>query len=62
MDLRLEKRWRLGESGYWAFVVEVLNATLSKEPVDLNCDETGKCRAQEIGPVTIPRIGVEAFF
>ena len=62
VDLRLEKRWRLGESGYWAFVVEVLNATLSKEPVDLNCDETGKCRAQEIGPVTIPSIGVEAFF
>lgn len=62
VDVRLEKRWRLGQRGYWAFVLEVLNATLSKETVDLECDADGECRAQEIGPVTIPSIGVEAVF
>ena len=62
VDVRLEKRWRLGERGSWAFVFEVLNATLSKEPVDLDCDTGGECRAEEIGPVTIPSVGVEAFF
>lgn len=62
VDVRLEKRWRLGQRGSWAFVFEVLNATLSKEPVDLDCDVGGECRAEEIGPVTIPSVGVEAFF
>ncbi|MCK6535581.1 MAG: TonB-dependent receptor [Polyangiaceae bacterium] len=62
LDVRLEKRWRLGERGYWAFVLEVLNATLSKETVGLNCDSSGECRADEIGPVTIPSVGVEASF
>lgn len=62
LDLRLEKRWRLGQRGYWAFVIEVLNSTLSKEAVDVDCDSQGECRVQEIGPVTIPSIGVEASF
>ncbi len=62
VDLRLEKRWRLGKRGYWAFVVEVLNATLSKEVVDVTCDQGGSCREEKIGPITIPSIGVEASF
>ncbi len=65
-DLRLEKRWRLGERGSWALVFEVANATLNKEPIDLECYPTvsggSTCRAEELGPVTIPSIGVEAFF
>ena len=61
VDVRLEKKWRLGKRGYWAFVLEVLNATLSKEVVDVDC-EGGTCREREIGPVTIPSIGVEAAF
>jgi TonB family protein len=61
VDVRLEKRWRLGQHGYWAFVVEVLNATLSKEVVEVSCSPSG-CKNQEIGPVTIPSIGVEASF
>ena len=29
-DWRFEKRWRLGDHGFWALVVEVLNTTLHK--------------------------------
>jgi hypothetical protein len=53
LDIRLEKRWKLGERGYWAFVFEVLNATLTKEWVDSRT---------QIGPVTVPSIGIEAAF
>ncbi|HVU03075.1 MAG TPA: TonB-dependent receptor [Polyangiaceae bacterium] len=53
LDVRLEKRWSLGERGYWAFVFEVLNATLTKEWVDSRT---------QIGPVTVPSIGLEAAF
>jgi TonB family protein len=52
LDLRLEKRFRLGEQSFIAIVIEMLNATLSKESFG---DE-------EIGPVTIPSLGVEARF
>jgi TonB family protein len=61
IDLRLEKRWRLGKQGYWAFVVDVLNATLNREVVALDCG-SGRCENEEIGPVTLPSIGVEAVF
>lgn len=49
LDLRLEKRWILGKTSWLAFVVECLNATLNKETVG----------TEEIGPVTIPSIGLE---
>ncbi len=61
IDARIEKRWRLGKDGYWAFVVEMLNATLNKETVNVNCSG-GTCQTDEIGPVSIPSIGVEASF
>jgi TonB dependent receptor-like, beta-barrel/TonB-dependent Receptor Plug Domain/Gram-negative bacterial TonB protein C-terminal len=61
-DIRFEKRWRINEEGaWWAFVIEVLNATLQKEVVDYECG-LHSCTAEEIGPVTIPSIGVEAAF
>jgi hypothetical protein len=61
-DVRIEKRWRINEAGaWWALVFEVLNATLRKEVVEYECD-IGGCRAEEVGPVTIPSIGVEAAF
>ncbi len=61
VDARLEKRWRLGKKGYWAFVIEWLNATIQKETVSVDCS-SGRCIPEEIGPVTIPSIGLEAFF
>jgi len=52
VDLRLEKRWQLTKTVWISFVAEVLNATLSKEVFN----------DTEIGPVTIPSIGVEGGF
>jgi hypothetical protein len=61
LDWRLEKRWPLGEDGFWALVLEVLNTTLHKETLELSCYAYG-CTKEEIGPVTIPSIGLEASF
>jgi TonB family protein len=52
VDARLEKRWLLGQKAWLSFVLEGLNVTLSKETFGNN----------EIGPVTIPSIGLEAGF
>jgi hypothetical protein len=49
LDVRLEKKWILGKTTWLAFVVEMLNATFHKETV----------QGTEVGPVTIPSIGVE---
>ena len=72
VDLRLEKRWRLGETGSVAFVLEGLNVTMSKEVTGLGLDCSGKetanggfattCQQATTGPLTIPSVGVEAFF
>jgi hypothetical protein len=61
VDWRLEKRWRLGKSGFWALVFEVLNTTLNKETLEISCYAYG-CATESIGPVTIPSIGLEASF
>jgi TonB family protein len=52
VDLRLEKRWSMGTAGWLSLVIEVMNATLQKE----------KFGDEEIGPVVIPSLGVEAGF
>jgi hypothetical protein len=52
IDLRLEKRWRLSPSAWIAFVAELMNATLRTETV----------LAEEIGPVTVPSLGLEGGF
>jgi hypothetical protein len=61
IDFRIEKRWRFGKTGWWGLALEVLNTTLNKEVVDVDCSG-GVCRNEEIGPVTIPSIGAEAAF
>jgi hypothetical protein len=57
--------------GYFAFIAEVQNATLSKEvtPFGLDCmgtmtpsGGTTQCSHSAIGPLTIPSIGAEASF
>lgn len=71
VDFRLEKRWRLGQNGSIAFVLEGQNVTLSKEVSGLimDCEGQGSsegstttCKPATFGPLTIPSVGVEAFF
>jgi hypothetical protein len=62
LDVRLEKRWLIANSGaWWALVAEMLNATLAKETTDTSCYAYG-CNREAIGPVSIPSIGIEAAF
>jgi hypothetical protein len=60
LDLRAEKRFRLGASGYWGLIAEILNATSTREVIRLDCGEI--CRERSAGPVVLPSIGVEAGF
>jgi len=72
IDVQVEKRWHLGETGSLAFVREGLNVTMSKEVTGLGLDCQGKetanggfattCQQSTTGPLTIPSVGVEAFF
>ena len=71
LDIRLEKRWNIGKAGWLSFVIEMLNATFSKEVVSVDCantignvtsSSTSGCKDQSIGPVTIPSIGIEGGF
>lgn len=52
LDLRLEKKWRIADTAWISGVLEMLNATLNTETI----------KGGEIGPVSIPSIGVEAGF
>jgi hypothetical protein len=71
VDVRLEKRWPLGKDRSIALVIEGLNVTLSQEETTLGmrCEGTmtpqggtTQCTLGKVGPLTIPSIGVEAFF
>lgn len=71
LDVRLEKRWAIGDRGSMAFVVEGQNVTLSKEANTLGMDCRGtlieeryttECQRGTVGPITLPSVGVEAFF
>jgi TonB family protein len=58
LDARVEKKWTIGKSSWLSLVLEVQNATLSKEVVSRNCDML-PCTDTAIGPVTIPSLGLE---
>ena len=58
MDLRAEKRYRLGESTSLSVVAELLNATLSHETTERSCNESG-CTEAGVGPIVIPNVGAE---
>jgi hypothetical protein len=69
LDLRVEKRWRVGQRGWVAAVFEVLNATLSREVTGYACGTglrlpgvtttTPVCAERFVGPITVPSLGVE---
>jgi hypothetical protein len=52
LDVRLEKRWNLGSTRWLSFVIEGMNVTLSKETIE----------TEEIGPLSIPSLGLEGGF
>lgn len=52
LDVRLEKRWNLGDTRWLSFVIEGMNVTLSKETIG----------EEEIGPLSIPSLGLEGGF
>ena len=52
IDWRIEKKWTFGDRLWLAFVAEMLNTTFNKESVG----------GEEIGPVTIPSLGLEGGF
>lgn len=72
VDLRVEKRWQIGEAGWVSLVVEALNATLSREVTGYRCPTAilvpGRpeadltCDPRIMGPVSVPSIGVEGGF
>ncbi|WP_438013631.1 TonB-dependent receptor [Sorangium sp. So ce315] len=61
LDMRLSKRWALGARSYLGLVVDLQNATLTKEVFDVSCDDRG-CTPQTIGPVTLPGLAIEGGF
>jgi TonB family protein len=77
IDLRIEKRWYIRPTTWIALVIEGLNVTARKEPTGVDCEPAvpasgaaaragnapyDVCQPEEIGPVTIPSLGVEASF
>jgi hypothetical protein len=71
VDVRLEKRWLLGQGRSIVWVLEGQNVTLSKEANTLGMDCRGNmttetyttvCKRGTVGPLTIPSTGVEATF
>jgi hypothetical protein len=56
VDVRVEKRFVISPSAWWAVVAEVMNATLSSEVVRRPCDPD--CRDDDVGPIVLPSLGV----
>jgi hypothetical protein len=70
-DVRLEKRWMLGEASHVSLVLEVQNVTFTREANTLACGTMNnpaaspapdKCSVSFNVPITIPSIGVEGAF
>lgn len=61
IDLQLERRFRVGDAGYWSIVAEILNATGSTETLRRLCDPTG-CEDTQVGPIFLPNLRVEGHF
>lgn len=58
LDLRGERRFRLGETTSMSVVAELLNATFSHETTERSCNPTG-CTEVGVGPIVVPNVGVE---
>jgi hypothetical protein len=58
LDLRGERRFKLGTSTSLSVVAELLNATFSHEVTERSCNDTG-CTEAGVGPIVIPNLGLE---
>jgi TonB-dependent receptor-like protein len=66
VDVRLEKRWVILERGWISLVLEGFNVSFQKETIDFDCrlaeilgSQAGlSCGGQQIGPISIPSLGV----
>jgi hypothetical protein len=61
LDARLSKRWTVGKTAWVSLVLDIQNATLSKDTFDVSCTAQG-CTPRVIGPVAIPALALEAGF
>jgi hypothetical protein len=59
IDLRIEKRFRLADRGWWGPVFELMNASFSSEVIRKQCGDEG-CDETTVGPIPLPSLGVEA--
>jgi hypothetical protein len=63
LDVRLEKRWRVGRRAQVALFFEGLNITFNKEAIAIICNDRTfggpDCRPQMIGPVSVPSLGLD---
>jgi hypothetical protein len=59
LDLRIEKRFRLAERGWWGPVFELMNASFSSEVIRRRCGPKG-CEETPVGPIPLPSLGVQA--
>lgn len=63
LDLRAERRFRLGDESYWSVVAEAQNVTFSKEVLRRTCRQMPdgvECSDTVVGPVVLPYLKVEA--
>jgi hypothetical protein len=58
--VRAAKHWKVGTTGFWGIVLEVLNATSTSEVVRLDCGKL--CAERVAGPVILPSLGLEGGF
>lgn len=58
LDLRGERRFRLGRRTSLSVVAELLNATFAHETTERSCNDTG-CTEVGVGPIVVPNLGVE---
>ena len=66
-DWRVEKRWQIAPQKHVSLVFEWLNSLIRKEAVELRCRAAPgqlieRCEPREVGPITVPSIGVEGGF
>lgn len=60
LDLRLEKRFVPSPTTWWSIVLEVMNASFSREVLRRSCDPI--CEDEEVGPIVLPSLGVTGQF